>query len=167
MERASITLIDKARTMCAPATDYQLAKRLGIKQQTISRCRMKGGTLDNEAATRLAELLGQEPYDVIAIMEVERAKDPKKRAFWESKLPRLVPVVAILGITAGVTNFTDGVVRQLDELYIMRSRIRRWLGLTAFGLGRYAPRTVYKGKSLSAILRPFTWQASPVLSVLQ
>lgn len=106
MQRASIALIDKARTMCSPPTDYQLAKRLGLHTATLSRMRNRGGTLDNEAATRLAELLGQEPYDVIAIMEVERAKDPKKRAFWESKLPRLVPVVASLGIATGVTYIT-------------------------------------------------------------
>lgn len=122
--RVSISLIDKARSLCDPPTDYQLAKRLGISHATISRCRHRGGTLDNEAATRLAELLGQEPYDVIAVMELERAKDPKKRAFWESKLPRILPVVATLGIITGVTHITERVVSSVDGLYIMR---RYWL----------------------------------------
>lgn len=111
--RNSIALIDKARTLCAPPTDYQLAKRLGINQATVSRCRNRGGTLDNEASTRLAELLGQDPYDVIAIMELERAKTPEKKAFWESKLPRLVPLVAYLGIISGVTQFTDSSAKGL------------------------------------------------------
>lgn len=143
MERASITLIDKARSMCSPPTDYQLAKRLGISHATISRCRRKGGTLDNEAASRLADLLGQDPYDVIAIMEVERAKDPEKRAFWESKLPRLVPVVAILGIITGVTpvtgraNYQEGTTSPAIHYaqYVWRVLRRKMFGDAAARLG--------------------------------
>lgn len=105
--RTSITLIDKARSLCIPQTDYQLAKRLGINHATISRCRHRGGTLDNEAATRLAELLAQDPMDVIAIMESERAKTPEKKAFWENRLPRVMPLVAYLGIISGVTHVTE------------------------------------------------------------
>lgn len=104
--RASIALIDKARSLCEPPTDYQLAKRLGINHATLSRCRHRGGTLDNEAASKLADLLGQDRYTVIAVMEVERAKTPQKKAFWEQQLPRVMPVVAALGITAGVTYIT-------------------------------------------------------------
>lgn len=117
--RASLTLIDKAKTLCQPPTDYKLAKQLGIATQTISRMRHKNGTLDNEAATKLAELLGQDPYDVIAVMELERAKTPEKKAFWERKLPRFLPLVAHVGIISGVSYvtskavLTSEVVRQL------------------------------------------------------
>lgn len=153
MDRISISLIDKARTMCEPPTDYQLAKRLHISHATISRCRHRRGTLDNEAATRLAELLGQEPYDVIAVMELERAKDPKKRAFWESKLPRIVPVVAYLGIITGVTQFTSSEAKGLTTVsqlihyaqLFARWAVSRWhmLRQTGFALG-LRPRMVYK-----------------------
>lgn len=137
--RNSIALIDKARSLCVPSTDYQLAKKLGISHATLSRCRHRNGTLDNEAATKLADLLQQDRYEVIAIMEAERARTPEKKAFWESQLPRLLPVVALLGITTGVTCITEQVVRPVDTVYIMR--IRRWLralGQTACGLGRCA-----------------------------
>lgn len=115
MVRNSIALIDKARSLCSPPTDYQLAKTLGIKQQTISRCRTKGGTLDNEASYKLADLLGQSRADVVAIMEAERARTPEKRAFWEAQLPRSLPMVAYLGTTIGVMSvtFADEVVRRV------------------------------------------------------
>lgn len=99
---AVITLIDKARSLCTPPTDYRLAKVLGIKTQTLSRVRNRHGTLDNEAATKLAMLLQQDPMDVIALMEVARAKTPEKRAFWESRLPRIVPLVALLEVISGL-----------------------------------------------------------------
>jgi hypothetical protein len=149
--RISITLIDKARSLCMPPTDYQLAKRLGINHATISRCRNRGGTLDNEASIRLANLLEQDPLDVIAVMEAERAKTPQKRAFWESRLPRVLPVVAYLGIITGVTYFTEvrgeglttvsPVIDYATLLYILtaltylRSRFSK---TTGFALGRFA-----------------------------
>jgi hypothetical protein len=105
--RPSVTLIDKARSLCSPPTYYRLAKQLKIGHQTLSRVRNRGGTLDNEAATRLAELLGQAPMDVIAIMEAERAKTPEKKAFWENRLPRVMPLVAYLGIISGVNHVTE------------------------------------------------------------
>lgn len=124
--RASVALIDKARTLCQPPTYYRLAKKLEIGHQTLSRVRNRGGTLDNEAATRLAELLGQPPMDVIAIMESERAKTPEKKAFWERRLPRFVPVVASLGIITGVTYVAIFGSNLSNYLYIMRSALRRW-----------------------------------------
>lgn len=144
--RNSITLIDKARSLCTPPTDYELAKRLGIKSSTISRCRRRGGTFDNEAALRLAQFLGQPPLDVIAIMEAERATTPEKRRFWENQLPRCLPLVAIVGAVSGLLTTIP-----VNSLYIMRSRLRRaatsrWhmLRQTGYALGRYAPRMVYE-----------------------
>lgn len=131
--RDSLKMLDKAREMCSPASWYELAKRLHVKNSTLTRCRLHGGTLDNEAAYRLAQLLGQDPLDVIRVMEYERARDPDKRAFWEKQLPRLVPVVAILGIITGVNHITDGGPQlasySANNLYIMRSAMRRLWGL--------------------------------------
>lgn len=159
--RNSITLIDKAKSLCSPPTDYQLAKRLGISHATISRCRRKNGTLDNEAALRLARLLEQDPLEVIAIMETERAKTPEKKAFWENQLPRIVPVVAYLGTIIGVTYVSEGprlttlLVRHLihyaQYLYIRTAKSRlelrlRRLRQTRYALGRSAAKIVLRGE---------------------
>lgn len=124
--RTSIVLLDRAKALCLPPTDYQLAKRLGINDATISRCRRKNGTLDNEAAVRLARLLEQDPLTIIAVMETERAKTPEKKAFWENQLPRLLPMVATLGITIGVTHVSEVVrhfIHYAHWLY-MRTALR-------------------------------------------
>lgn len=126
--RDSLRILDKAREMCAPPTWYALAKRLHVQNSTLTRCRLHGGTLDNEASYRLAELLGQEPMDVIRIMEYERARDPEKRAFWEKQLPRVLPVVAYLGIITGtVTQLTPAGTEVVEQAI----HYAQWLYISA------------------------------------
>jgi hypothetical protein len=94
-------LLDKARTLCLPQTDYELAKRTGISKQVISRARRKGGTLDNEGVARLAKFIDQPFMDVLALVELDRAKTPAKKNFWESYAPRLLPsLIAACGLAA-------------------------------------------------------------------
>jgi len=91
----TITLLDKAKGLCSPQTDYELAKRLGISPQRISNCRRGKATLDNEAAFKLAKLLRLPATDVVAYFEEDRAKDPHKKEFWRQQLPRVLPSIAI------------------------------------------------------------------------
>ena len=143
-----VKLLDKARSLCSPPTWYQLAKRLDVKETTLSRCRLHGGTLANDAAFRLADLLGQDRADVVALMELARARDPVKRAFWEKQLPRIVPVVAYLVGTTGalvcasltterLTTTVSQLIHYAKSLYRRTVRVEV-AGLTAFGLVRYA-----------------------------
>lgn len=165
-------LIDKARELVKPHSYYEVAKRLGIATQTLSRVRNRGGTLDNEASVKLAGLLGQPEMDVITLMERERAKTPEKREFWEKRLPRIVPVVAIMGLTTGVTYVTQ-VVREdglttISQAIHYAHALRRWLRQTAYGLGRCAARMVYKGESMLDARMPLTvHRMFPLLSARQ
>lgn len=95
-------LLDRARKMCEPQTWYQVGKRTGIAHSTISRCMKRGGTLDNEGAERLADLIGIDPLTIIRYMEADRAKSENQRAFWEARLPRILAAIplALVGIVA-------------------------------------------------------------------
>lgn len=94
-------LLERARKCCEPQTWYQLAKRTGIAEATISRVMNHGGTLDNANAFQLADFLGMNRAEVIIYIENDRPHPPKKKAFWERELPRVLPTVgfalAILG----------------------------------------------------------------------
>lgn len=134
-------LLDKARDLCSPPTDYRLAKVLGISNSTISRCRQRGGTLDNEAAARLAAFLEQDFKTVVSLIELDRAKSPKSREFWEKLAPRMVPSL-VIGLLAAAPGESGGMspashyetpraVMAMDSLYIMRSTVaalKRWVG---------------------------------------
>lgn len=95
----TIQLLDKARDLCSPPTDYQLAKVLGLSRQTISRCRNHGGTLDNKAVRDLARFLEQPFETVLALVELDREKDPQRRSYWEKVAPRVVPSL-VVGLVA-------------------------------------------------------------------
>ncbi|MHB8814996.1 MAG: helix-turn-helix transcriptional regulator [Steroidobacteraceae bacterium] len=88
-------LLDRAREMCLPPTDYQLGKRLAVSRSRLSQWRTGKTTPDNEVAWKLAKILGLPTTDVIAYFEVDRAKSPTKRAWWEAQLPRVLSSLAI------------------------------------------------------------------------
>ncbi len=91
-------LLDKALRLCSPPTDYELAKRLSTSRQRVSNWRRGLSAPDNEAAFRLAKLLGMQTLDVIAYFEEDRAtaaSDKQKMEFWRHQLPRILPAIAI------------------------------------------------------------------------
>lgn len=94
-------LLDKARELCKPATDYRLAKTLDISDSTVARCRKRGGTLDNEATLKLATFLQQDFKQILALVELDRARTEKTKRFWERIAPRVLPSLVIGAVAAG------------------------------------------------------------------
>ncbi len=97
--------------MCSPANWYQTAKRLDLNTSTVYRVVHKGGTLDNEGAFKVADLLKIPRDEVIALIEQDRAKTPEKQEFWRRHAPRLSAVAAVtvaaaagLGPKTGLAN---------------------------------------------------------------
>lgn len=128
----TIALLDKARELCSPPTDYRLAKTLEISPTTISRCRKHGGTLDNEATLKLAKFLQQDFTSILALVELDRAKTEKTKQFWDRLAPRLVPSL-VIGLLATATPEVSRASQLLshhnsndfNDLYIMRSSVWR------------------------------------------
>ncbi len=93
--RNTDVLLDKARKLCEPQTDYALAKRLEVSTQRMSNWRNRESVPDNETAFRLAKILRMPATDVIAYFEEDKARTPQKRAFWTRQLPRVLSSIAI------------------------------------------------------------------------
>lgn len=106
-------LLDRARELCAPPTDYQLAKRLGISTSRLSNYRNRRSTPDNEVGFKIAKMLGIPTPEVIAYFEEDKTTDPKKLEFWRSQLPRVLPSIAIAFAALSATGGTliDGELR--------------------------------------------------------
>jgi transcriptional regulator with XRE-family HTH domain len=96
-------LLDRARSLCTPASDYQLAKRLGISASRLSNYRNRRSTPDNEIAFKLAKMLGMAITEVIAYFEEDKTTDPEKLEFWRGQLPRVLPSIAIAVATLSAT----------------------------------------------------------------
>ncbi len=78
----TIKLLDEAKAATSCETDYQLAKYLGWKIGTVSMYRTGKRNFDDDAAARIAEILGREPGEVMALCAAERAKTEAGRSRW-------------------------------------------------------------------------------------
>lgn len=130
----TIALLDKAKKLCSPQTDYRLAKTLGVSVARMSNWRRGINAPDTLTAWKLAKLLKMDPSEVIAYIEEDRAiaaKDPTRVEFWKQQLPRILPSIAIgtalllaakgtlIGGDLGGTHWTLAHL-PLYTLYIMR-----------------------------------------------
>lgn len=142
----SAMLAEKVRETTETRTDYATARALGVSQSYLKQVLLGQRNLGPEACVRASELLRQPLTAVLAEIELSKAQTPEKKAFWEKRLPRLLPAVAIWGLAAGVMPFT---VREagasnysVDTVYIMRRWRRSARGFLRIVL-IWLPRTRY------------------------
>lgn len=74
----AIQWIDHVKAEKGWGSDYRAAKELGMTQSNISLHRSRGTTtLDEDAALKIAELLGVDPVGIILDQVAERSKNPE------------------------------------------------------------------------------------------
>jgi len=71
--------IDRVKTTRGFASDYGVAKALGLSRQAVSGYRAKASTLDEDAAIKVAGALGERPEAVLLDQYAERTKSPEVR----------------------------------------------------------------------------------------
>lgn len=69
-------------------TDYKLAKAMDMHNGLMSDYMAGKRIPDVYACMRIAEILDRDPLEIIALVEAERAKNDKRRAFWHLFLQR-------------------------------------------------------------------------------
>lgn len=100
---STVELLDRLKLHRAIPSDYQLAKALGVTQQTISRYRVGKDSFSDSTALKVAELLDMDPAIVAATAHAERAKSDPERAMWSDLIRRLGGLAA--GVVIGVAAF--------------------------------------------------------------
>ncbi|MBV6324377.1 hypothetical protein [Duganella violaceipulchra] len=75
--------LDAVKNRLGIDSDYALAKRLGIRQSTLSGYRARNGQMDDEIAAKVADLLGIHPGLVMLDMHRARAKTPVEASIWQ------------------------------------------------------------------------------------
>lgn len=91
-------LLDRIKEKHGLQSDYALAKMIGMSRERISRYRNTNGELGDDAALKVAELLGLDPAYVLACMNHQRTKSEAARAVWE----RLADFVKHHGAAAAI-----------------------------------------------------------------
>lgn len=136
--KTTIQWLDQAKAQHS-LSDYSLAPKLGISRGQISRYRTGVDFLSDDAAIKLAALLGMEsPAEIIASAHAERAKSEDVRAFWAQWADKLSGVAASIFLASGLVgglaaspdaqsatrSHSDSKSTQSD-IYIVSSRKRK------------------------------------------
>lgn len=100
--QTTIEFLDELKARNGGASDYAIAKILGITHQMVSKYRLGKDCLGDSTAIRVAELLEIEPAIVIASVHAERSKSEKEKAVWREILEKLGGVAAsvVIGVAA-------------------------------------------------------------------
>lgn len=96
----TVEYLDACRAKLELTSDYQLAQRLGLTRQALSKYRREGVTFNTSTAKKVAAILGLHPLRVRADAELERAKSPEDRALWRELASKIVGVLVAAGAGA-------------------------------------------------------------------
>lgn len=85
---STVELLERAKVAAGDASDYRIAQLLGVPRGTVSSYRRGISRPENPIAMRLADLCGLDPVEVVASVNLERAKSDTDRELWEMILTR-------------------------------------------------------------------------------
>ena len=83
MGNLSSDLIDAIKEAKAIGSDYAIAKRLGLKPQTISNYRKGRTQMSEETAVAVAAMLGRSLAMILVQLAAERARIPEVAKTWK------------------------------------------------------------------------------------
>lgn len=114
--KTTIDFLNAVKAANGFTSDYQLAKFLGVTQQTVSVYMLKKSYLGDETAIKVAEALKIDPAQVIASVHYERAKKAEEKAVWKGILERLGGIAA--GVVIGITliNYAPIILADYDNI---------------------------------------------------
>lgn len=141
----TVEILAAAKRRLSITSDYALAKKLGFNHSRVSNYRRGVSYLDNDAAFKIAAVLGESPAKIIAIVEAERARTPEKRKKWEqiariAVLAWAFVLALLLSTPKTAVAAQGGTLGQFDVTRYTLCALRRVLrllckGAAAFGLG--------------------------------
>lgn len=76
-------VLDNAKAALNVETDYKLAKRLEVSNGYIAQWRKGTRIPDAYACARLAEILGIDPFELLAQVEAATEKNETRRTYWK------------------------------------------------------------------------------------
>jgi predicted transcriptional regulator len=80
--KTTVDYLNEAKTKLGLSSDYQAAKWLGVSTAALARYQKGQRTIDDYAAMKIADALGKQPIEVIALANMERETISERKEFW-------------------------------------------------------------------------------------
>ncbi|MET0105064.1 MAG: hypothetical protein ABW072_07955 [Sedimenticola sp.] len=91
-----IDVLDIAHNYVPKKSDYGVAMAIGAKRQEVSMWRNGKGAPNAYYCSKLADLIGEDPQTVIAIVGANWEKNPERKAYWLEKLTGTAASIILL-----------------------------------------------------------------------
>jgi anti-sigma-K factor RskA len=95
--------LDAVKAQLEIESDYALAKRMEVTRGQILAMRNGSRPIPLAVAFKVAITLQLDPAEVIADLEEQREKNPKRRDFWRSFLSRAALVIVTVACTLALS----------------------------------------------------------------
>jgi predicted transcriptional regulator len=102
------TLIEQVRAKMDGATDYKIAQALDIPTGIVHYYVKGDRAADSYTCARIAEILEQDPLEIIAQVEAEAARTEKKREYWRSFFSGMKRKAHVVALSATCGFFVGG-----------------------------------------------------------
>ena len=87
--KTTVEYLDAVKARRDLPSDYAAAKLLGVTRAAVSRYRLGQGYFEDIVALRVAEILEIDPMEVIAAVNIERARTESDRRTWTVFLEKI------------------------------------------------------------------------------
>lgn len=109
---ATAEILDRLSTKLDDASDYRIAKELGVTRATVSRWRVGKGSLGDESAIAAAEILGEDPRVILTLIAGERAHSERAKALYKQIAASIGKSAATILVALGMGFF--GQIQQVE-----------------------------------------------------
>lgn len=86
--KTTIEWLDALKEHLGLPSDYATAKALGVTRSTVSGYRTGRSVFDQATCIKVAELMGVDPFEIIASINAETARDSKTKFIWTNALEK-------------------------------------------------------------------------------
>lgn len=84
--KTTVQWLDAVKIKLDLPSDYAAAKALCVTRSTVSAYRNGKSVFDEKTCIRAAEILGVDPFEVIASAHAESSRDDRTRGIWVNAL---------------------------------------------------------------------------------
>lgn len=97
--------LDAVKARISVTSDYELAKRLGLKTGPLCEMRKGERAVPLDVAFKIAITLELDPAEVVADLESQREKNEERRAFWRGFISHARQAAAVVLCMLALNSF--------------------------------------------------------------
>jgi plasmid maintenance system antidote protein VapI len=115
MKTNTVQILDRVASTLGNVSDYKAAQELGVTRQAVSNWRNDKNYMNDAPAIRAAEILGEKPETILALIAADRSDDPATKRIWTNLAKQLQRTAAATAIaTLGFTMFPSDAARSAE-----------------------------------------------------